>query len=208
MMVGPPPTDLLTLADAKTFLNISGTQYDAELPTFVTTASDMIINRIGPVAGSPQFDEYYDGGHGNTTQIVLRHAPVSYVTSVSEAIYTGWVKPLAAQPLDGTSTDSSPYGYTIDLQDGLITRRSAGAVAPFAPGKRNIRVVYSAGYASIPPELVMAGKILVKHLWETRRGGAKRPGLGGNDEASLKDEGDFPARVEEILANFYIPGIA
>jgi hypothetical protein len=45
-------------------------------------------------------------------------------------------------------------------------------------------------------------------MWEPRRGGSKRPGLGGNDEASLKDEGDFPARVEEILANFYVPGIA
>jgi hypothetical protein len=62
--------------------------------------------------------------------------------------------------------------------------------------------------ATVPSELQTAAKMLIKHLWEERRGGAKRPGLGGNDEGSLRDEGDFPARVEEILANFYIPGIA
>lgn len=201
-------TDLVTLPDVKTFLNISGSQYDAELPNFITTASDMIESRIGSVAGSPTYDEYYDGGHGNTMQIVLRHAPIQAVTAVSESISTGWVRTLAAQPLDGTSTDSSPFGYTVDLQDGLITRRSAGVACAFAPGKRNIHVVYTAGMATVPPELQTAAKILVKHLWEERRGGAKRPGLGGGDDTSLKDEGDFPARVEEILANFYIPGIA
>lgn len=200
--------DLVTLADTKTFLNISGTQYDAELPGFITTASDMIESRIGPVVGAPTFDEFYDGGHGSTTQIVLRHSPVVAITTITEAYTVSWVKTLQPQPLDGTSTDSSGYGYTVDLQNGLITRRAAGMVSPFAAGKRNIHVVYTAGYAAIPPELVTAGKILVKHLWEARRGGAKRPGLGGNDEASLKDEGDFPARVEEILANFYVPGIA
>jgi uncharacterized phiE125 gp8 family phage protein len=200
--------DLVVLSDVKTFLNIGGTQYDAELPNFITTASDMIESRIGAVAGSPTYDEYYDGGHGNTMQIVLRHAPIQSVLTVSESYMTSWVRTLNPQPLDGTSTDTSAYGYTVDLQDGLITRRAAGVACPFAAGKRNIHVVYTAGMATVPPELQTAAKILIKHLWEERRGGAKRPGLGGNDEGSLKDEGDFPARVEEILANFYVPGIA
>jgi uncharacterized phiE125 gp8 family phage protein len=200
--------DLVTLADIKTFLNIGGSQYDAELPGFITTASDMIESRIGPVVGAPTFDEYYDGGNGSTTQLVLRHSPVVAISAISEAYTVTWVKTLQPQPLDGTATDSSGYGYTVDLQNGLVTRRAAGMVAPFAAGKRNIHVVYTAGYAVIPPELITAAKILIKHLWEERRGGAKRPGLGGNDEGSLKDEGDFPARVEEILANFYVPGIA
>jgi hypothetical protein len=174
------------------------------LPAFVTTASDMIASRIGPVAGSPTYDEWYDGG---STQIVLRHSPVQSITSVTES-YGGTVTfPLTQVVLDA-GVPMSAYGFTFDAVNGMLTRRASGGTIPFPAGTMNVHVKYVAGFASVPPELQTAAKLLVKHLWEPRRGGGKRPGLGGNDEASLKDEGDFPARVEEILANFYVPGIA
>jgi uncharacterized phiE125 gp8 family phage protein len=204
VIVTPNVNDIVTLADTKTFLNISGTQYDGELPSFITSASDMIESRIGPVAGSPTYDEWYDGG---STQIVLRHSPVQSVASITES-YGGTVTFQLSKVVLDAGVPMGTYGYTFDASNGLITRRAAGGTIPFPAGTMNIHVIYTAGFIAPPAELQTACKILVKHLWETRRGGAKRPGLGGNDEASLKDEGDFPARVEEILANFYIPGIA
>lgn len=196
--------DIISLTDAKTFLNIAGTQYDDELPGFITAASDMIASRIGPVAGSPKYDEWYDGG---STQIVLRHSPVQSITSVTES-YGGTVTFTLTQVVLDAGVAMGAYGYSFDAATGLLTRRASGGTIPFPAGTMNIHVKYTAGFASVPSELQTAASLLVKHLWETRRGGSKRPGLGGNDEGSLRDEGDFPARVEEILANFYIPGIA
>jgi uncharacterized phiE125 gp8 family phage protein len=197
-------TDIVGLADTKTFLNIAGYTNDAALQSLITAASDMIALRIGPVAGSPAYDEWYDGG---STQIVLRHTPVQSITSVTES-YGGTVTYTLTQVVLDAGSPMGSYGYTFDSSNGLLTRRASGGTIPFPAGTMNIHVKYTAGFATVPSELQTACLLLVKHLWEPRRGGAKRPGLGGNDEASLRDEGDFPARVEEILANFYIPGIA
>ena len=196
--------NIITLSDAKTFLNITGTVNDAELANFISTASDMIVSRIGPVAGSPTYDEWYDGG---SPQILLRHTPIQSITSVNESWYGQVTYTLTPQVLDD-GLAKSIYGYTVDVSEGILTRRQSGAVGRFAPGLLNVHVVYVAGYAVVPSELQMAAKILLKHYWAERRGGSKRPGQGGDDMADLRNEGDFPARVEEILANFYIPGIA
>jgi hypothetical protein len=69
-------------------------------------------------------------------------------------------------------------------------------------------VQYVAGYLTAPPELQLAAKLLVQHMMATQRGGSKRPGMGGDDSGPATDFDAFPSRVEEILANFYTPGIA
>lgn len=196
--------DLVTLADAKAFLNITSTNQDTELGSFITSASDMITNRVGPVAGSPTFDEWYDGG---STRIVLRHTPVQSITSITESYGSTTYYTLTAQALDGGG-GTSAYGYTVDLTHGIVTRRAAGIAVPFAAGQQNVHVVYVGGYSSTPAELQLATNLLIQHMWATQRGGAKRPGLGGNDGPPPSEWDGFPPRVEEILANFYTPGIA
>jgi hypothetical protein len=100
------------------------------------------------------------------------------------------------------------YGYTLDKVDGLLIRRAAGQTIRFAAGRMNVHVQYTAGYAVVPAELKLAGLLLLQHLWATQRGGARRPGLGGDDSGGPSDYDAFPSRVEEILANYYTPGIA
>ena len=197
--------DLTTLADTKAFLNITNTASDTAVQQFLTSASDMIQNRVGPVGGSPTFNEWYDGG---STKIVLRHTPVQSVTKITEAWGVTAIYTLNASVLDGSATDTGPWGYSVDLSAGIITRRAAGFAVPFARGVQNINVQYVAGYTSVPAELALATKLLVQHMWATQRGGSKRPGLGGDDSGPASDFDAFPSRVEEILANFYNAGIA
>lgn len=192
-------TPIITKDQAKTFLNIDVTDYDAELTDFVATASQMIANRIGHVAGSVSLDEWYDGG---TERIALRNeGPIQSVTSVTES-FGSIVYTLSQVTLD-TGSVADAYSYTVDLDRGLLTRRAAGIAIPFAFGVRNIHVVYVAGFGTTPPDITHACQLLVKHLWETQRG-TSRPGADMAGATAYT----FPNRVEEILAPYCGPGIA
>lgn len=205
MMVGPPPSDLVSLSTAKAFLNINNTASDSALQTVISTASNMIINRIGPVLASPTLSEWYDGG---SVKIVLRKTPVQSIVKITEAWGTSSIYTLNASVLDGSVTDTGSFGYSVDLSAGIITRRASGFAVPFARGTLNVNVQYVPGYISAPPELQEAVNLLIQHLFANQRGGSKRPGLGGDDSGPASDFDAFPSRVEEILSNFYTPGIA
>lgn len=191
---------ILDVTEAKSFLNITGSAQDAELTGFIAAASQMIVNRIGVVSGSPTVDEWHDGG---SDRIVLRNqGPIVSVTTVTEAlgpiVYT-----LAQVTLDSGSTTNA-YAYTVDLDHGVLVRRTSGVATPFAGGVRNIHVTYVAGYATVPDDVKHAAKVLLRHLWQTQRGTATQ--RGGDDVPGSAYS--FPHRVEEILAPYVTPGIA
>jgi uncharacterized phiE125 gp8 family phage protein len=197
-------TPIVSLQDTKSFLNMTQSTADAELSDFIDAASQMIVNRIGPVLGLVTYDEWYDGG-GH--KIALRHTPVLSITSITESWGSSAVYTLNAITLDGGSGTFDNYSYTVDLGAGILVRRVSGSATRFARGIQNVHIVYVGGYANVPADLKQAAQLLVKHMWETQRGGSKRPGQGGEDWQA--GQGDaWPARVEEILANYYLPGIA
>jgi len=190
--------DVLTLAEAKLFLNITDTRFDAELPDFITAASKMWVGRIGPVT-STAYDEWYDGG---SSRITTRRWPVLAVTLVEEQF----------GPIKYTLTDSSTalgtWTYTIDLSTGLLIKRAWGMAIPFAGGQRNVHVQYTAGYATIPADIKKAVGAITLHLWETQRGGAKKLGQGGTDDYKPASMFDWPSRAEMVAAAYMTPGIA
>jgi hypothetical protein len=193
--------DIISLDEAKTFLDITSSTYDSELGGFITTASLAWVNRVGPVAGSPVYDEWYNGG-GPT--IVLRHTPVQSITSITEAYTDSIAYTLTSDPLDGTGT-SGTYGYTLETSRGLLVRRASGFPISFASGTRNIHIVYVAGYATTPADIKEAVMSLLKQGWETQRGPARRP---GNDPPPQGYMGLWPSRAQDIANSYLVPGIA
>jgi len=190
---------IITLAEAKAFLNITVATFDTELTDFVAAASQVIVNRIGPVAGSPTVSEWHDGG---SERLMLRQqGPIQSVTTVAESYGT------VTYTLTQVTLDASPavtaYGYTVDLDHGLIVRRASGVAVPFASGIQNVHVTYVAGYATVPGDIKHATELLLKHMWETQRG-SSRPGSGPDQTSAYT----LPYRVEEILAVHTVPGIA
>jgi len=194
--------DIVSLADAKAFLNVSSSSNDVEIAQMITAASQLWVRRVGPVAGSPAYDEYYDGGQ---TTLVVRHAPVLTVTAVVEAYSSSFVRTLTHNEPDTGS--SSAYDYSVDLVSGTFTRRAMGIAVPFAWGDRNIHITYTAGYSSTPADITHAVLLLVSHMWDTQRG---RMVLPGNADQSWNPALSFtwPQRVQEIAAGYIIPGIA
>jgi hypothetical protein len=193
-------TSLITLQEAKDFLNITTTTDDAELGLFTDAASQIWLARGLPGAGTPR-DEFYDGG---TTRIVLRYTPIVSVTAVSETI-GAITYPLTEQPVDGGTAGA--YAFTVDPFTGVMCRRMAGVAIPFADGTTNVHVTYSSGFATVPEDIKLAIKLLTRHMWQTQRGGSQRPGKGGNDDTPSVAF-IWPNRVQEIADAYTGPVVA
>lgn len=196
--------DIIQLADAKAQLNITTTAHDTMLQGMISAASRMWVNRCGPVQpAATTFDEWYDGGN---SRIVVRNSPIVAITKIEEAIgavtYT-----LNLQTLE-PGGDLGAWGYSVDNATGQLTRRAAGVAMPFTPGIKNVHVVYTGGYSTIPEDITLAVTLLVQHFWETTRGAGRRPGQGTDDQWTPQLGYSWPHRVEEIAASYRIPGIA
>ena len=192
--------DLVTLAEAKKHLNINDTSSDDELAGFITSASRMWVERGGPGADSPQYDEWHTGGG---MRVALNRGHVLAISEITEASGTA-ITTLTEQNAGGSGSD----GYSLNKRSGVLKRRSGGMASAFAPGIENVHVVYTAGFVTAPADIKQAANILISHLWETQRGGSKRPGSDDEGYAAKGSTYSWPRRVEEIFQSYVEPGIA
>lgn len=178
---------VLSLSDAKQHLNITSGDNDAELLTFIGRAQAAIEQKVGPLSSTATTERV----PGQCEALVLTSTPAVSLTSVT--------------PVGGTAlTVGDLY---LDTTSGLVTYSNAGGYF----GSANYTVVYQAGRATVPDDLEYAVAELLKHLWQTQRGGAKRPGMGGSDSYSNTLPGAayaFPFRVEQLIAPHLQAGFA
>lgn len=102
---------LMTLAEAKAHLNITGTAHDAELPVFMEAATAPIEQHVGPVVVRTVTTT---GQHGTT----ILEAPVASLTSVTNG---------------GVTVPAT--GYVLDADSGLIVGRLNGATITYTAGR-------------------------------------------------------------------------
>jgi len=199
----PGPTSLVTLADAKTHMNITATTWDTEIQGFIDDATPVVEDIVGPVI-QVAFDEWYDGGG---MFLSVRHRPIVSVTSVTEYIGT------SAYTLTGVATPDlgTSYSYTFEPSGRVIRRSGGGGMRPFPVGVSNVRVVYVAGRATVPPNVRLGALELIRHLYQLSQQGG-RPAFGGGaaEEGPWAPSGfAVPTRVLELLApNRRHPSIA
>lgn len=168
----------LTLADAKTHLNITGSASDTELQTFIDAAEATIAERCGPLASTATTSRVEGGA-----TLVLPVSPAVSLTSVT--------------PVGGTAL--SLTGISLYGARGVVSYDSG---APFS--ERLYDVVYNAGRSSVPADLMLAVKELVRHMWATQRG--NQPAFAGalpDDDGELAPNSAnylFPRRVEQLMS--------
>lgn len=184
---------IASLAEAREYLNFTAdTSHDAELQRFIDAADPVIEDIVGPV-NTVQVTEWYDGGR---PYIVLRQNPVISVDSVTE--YSGATGTLLT--VTTSPTDAGSWTYTFD-PDGILYRVTSAGSSFFARGATNVKVVYTAGRASVPANIKLAALELIRHLYQsTQQGG--RPQFGGAGEEGPWAPAGFavPTRVIELLA--------
>lgn len=180
---------IVSLSEVRGHLRMTDTSNDGYLQRFALTASEICesYKGTGKVWRRTGRTETFDGR--NTFALNLQRRPILSITSVVESGVT----------LNPT-TD-----FCYDAANAILYRGSTTAYGPpWLDGQQNIVVTYVAGTNGAIPEGVRQGCLeLVKHLWDTQRGGSQLPRQGGSDDTWDPRMGyTIPRRVKELWAPF------
>ncbi len=144
--------DLSTLANVKAWVpgGLSGTGSDSLLQRLLSAVSIQMLNyAMRDTFLSQTYTEYYSGGSAGDlgTKLVLRHWPVTSVTSV---IINGQLIPQASSTVvSGVPSFGTSTGWSCKLWNG-IPPGDPGIIEltgyRFTAGSNNIAVTYTAGY--------------------------------------------------------------
>jgi hypothetical protein len=178
---------LTTLVEAKKYLSIvsSDTSQDSFIERLINTSSQTIEQYCSRKIKQTSYTEYYDGRNSN--KILLNNYPASKPSAVySDSVWT----------FDSTSLlDSDDYDIVDNIE--LVLRDGY-----FPIGRRNIKVTYQAGYATVPSDLEQACLMLVDYLYmhyNDRRIGVSSKSKNG-ENISYIDK--IPEFVKSILDNY------
>lgn len=173
---------LVSLADARTFCRLRGTDDDALLDRMIGWASGRILAEVQAVRATVT-EVVTVGPDGSFT---LCKTPVASVTSMTALS--------AVQPAP-------------DVTKLVVTSPVGGVVEPVGTSARgSYTVVYTAGYAEIPPGVDGACQALIQHWWnQSQAHGSSTYG----DSGFVPDFRDLPNAVRNKLGVVpVLPGVA
>lgn len=153
---------LFSLSDAKRFLNepLVDTTNDAEIEDMVNVVTEIVESKVGPVVPKTYSEKVQSG-----QSLPLRHGPIISITSI-----TPWMLGVGAETVSPSQVTINNEGWCLDRNIG------------FWRGPYN--VTYLAGRTSVSYSILMGGKDILDHLWETQRGSSLvGPGAPRDDEA-------------------------
>ncbi len=174
--------DLVTLADTKAYLGISGTSEDVPLALQISTASQSIQGWLQrPLVEESVRERVFCV----SSTLVLQRWPVGTITLLKENDVT-------------LTTDN----YLVDVRSGIVYRREVGTFRNLL-WEGEIVVEYSAGYATIPSLVKEACYTAIKFYRDAvgRESGVKMERLEGESSVtyfSPTGEG-LPAEVTDRL---------
>ena len=138
---------LLSLAEAKVYLKITGTASDDELRDYLEAATEVVEGYIGPVVRRT----YTSRVQGGRDVLILPHTQVLSVASIT-SIQSGTFPVQLAN-------------LSIDTEAGDVFLKSGGCF-PYGP----LDIVYVVGRSVLRANWITAAKIIVKHMWSTKLG--------------------------------------
>lgn len=152
------PNYIVSLSDARELLRLTGTTQD-ELLRSKIAATTIIIERIIDEVVVPRTIVENITNVKPGRFLVLRKTPIISLTSLAltSALYTWDVATFNFVPETGVLT-ALPTAWQV---------------------WGDITVTYVAGRAVIPENYLEAAKIIIQHLWQTRRGAAGTPQVEG-----------------------------
>jgi len=129
-------TDLVTAAEVKTYLGLSGSTHDTLIDELIDLVSEFIEDYCNTHFSSTSVTDKIDGG---LEFLFTTKAPIISVTSITDL---------------EDSTAVSTTDYDTYLAEGMIYRKNSVLTFPnqtsWAAGKQRFSVVYASGYAAVP----------------------------------------------------------
>lgn len=179
---------LTTLAFAKTYLKIPAleTSQDSIVEFWINTSSQEIESSTNRKLKSQSITEYQHGRNGNI--ILLKEWPITSVTSL-------YIDSSADFGSD-TLIDSDGYRISDDLNSIVLLNQM------FPNGFNNIKIVYTAGYSSVPSDLENACLWLVSYYHKMREtGDIGRTSKGKGDESTTILQ-NAPQNVKDAINRY------
>lgn len=202
--------DVLSLAEAKAALNLSGVVvHDTEIAPWVTATSLLLDRKVGPIVRRTVTDEIHDGGDG---VIRTRLYPVHSFTTVTE--YSGLTATVLTVDTNLThpATGYRPEAYAPNaaLYSGRLVRRSGGYGSAYPSGSGNVVITYVAGRfentAAVDERFKSAARLTLQNLWNSQR-----PNLAQVGEFEIPQSNwprfAVPNAVREMLADEWQVGV-
>ena len=156
-------TDVLSLLEAKRAVGIDqdNTVHDEVVRMLVTAVSGQLDELCGPIVQRTVTSEAHDGG-GATVR--LKYRPIASVTTVTE--YDGTVSTTVTAE---TNAAKAVANYVVDLDAGVVRRRSNGWDYGFPVGRGNVVVTYVAGRAAstsaVEAKFKQAAAMMLRNVW-------------------------------------------
>jgi hypothetical protein len=183
--------------EALEYLNIpSASANENEVRRFIDAATDLAEGYVGQVLGRRTYtSEIYDGGG---EFIRIRNPKAISISSVYE---------------NGALVSSS--GYALDYTGQRLYRIGSSSIYAnnsygyWSQGMNNLSITYVAGYVNPPMSAKQGVLEIIRHLWQTQRGGMNvmSRALGG-DELYQAPTYSLPRRAMELLDPVSFPGLA
>jgi hypothetical protein len=180
---------VVTLETARAHLDAVAHTDDDEMQRMLDRAEAAITKRIGPLAATTV-----------TSTVAARAGVTNYADS-----WDGMSLVLPVVPVISLTSLTGASGTVVDPSLLYVTGEG---VVYFADGwsrfgEVRYTAIYQAGRAALPADLELAVLELLRHLWETQRGAANRPGGGALGEGLAPTLPGavytFPLRVSELL---------
>jgi hypothetical protein len=173
---------IVTLAEVKAILGITTAASDTRLQLVIDMVAAAMENECDRVFDSATYTEYYnhEGGHN---MLVLRQWPLVTLTSVNVDTSYAWGSGTALTLSDAVTTDTT---------NGIVYRRGAF----WTYGTRHIKVVYTAGYSTIPQDIKMAA-----YYWVGRVYDDFAHGMRGKDSMTIPG-GQVLSLQSEVVPNY------
>lgn len=183
------PADLpvISLDEAKAYLNVTSSSGDDEIRGFILAATDIAERLTNRTLRRRSVVESYSV---SGSYFSLNTQPVISVTTVVE---------------DGVTLAATDY--VLDARIGLLYRGTSTSPLYWRAGTDNITVTYVAGESTPNPTAQLLVKELTRHLWRTQRG-ASPMAMGGSDEFVPGSSNIMTYRVQELAGLLTTPTVA
>ena len=196
--------NLVTLASYKINEGINSVKDDERIEALINSVSQLVKTYCGN--GIVDFYSTATGGDpANNTKtetfsinwasniVQLTESPIIAITSVSER----------DNPTDTYTTLTNNEDYYVDsVTDTIFRVDSAGNEKRFKSGKGAVKVVYTAGYTSLPQDLELAVMDLITYyLKDERKSRQTIAGatLANQTSTSQRDNVGFPDHIKRVL---------
>lgn len=169
-------SDLIQLAEVKSWLNITTVTEDSLLQSLITQISDWANGYTNRILYNNSYTLVCDGR--NETRKIVPNWPITAITGIT---------------VNGTAVPASPDGIQAGYVFDAVLPRITLIGYRFSPGQSNVTINYTAGYTTFPNQLILAAKQLCAaryrgKLWAGKTSASGPQGQSGtyfvSDEAT------------------------